>query len=194
MISTPSRSARSRNCSIAAARKVSAATRSGWPPAAFARAASFAAEVVFPAPLTPTRRITSISASVDAERSTSSCINRISAVRSRAWPSPSRSSCASAMIARAVAVPASLRINASSSALQSGSGASERRSAWMMPPADGAVAALMLLCSSFVDLRQKASFNGSPRAPHAQHGRRRRSSSPHQVGDQRRGSPHPRQR
>src|SRR5437867_2205548 len=57
-IGTPTRSAHRSSCSMAAARKVSAAARSGRSPASFSRFASFAAVVVFPLPLTPTTRMT----------------------------------------------------------------------------------------------------------------------------------------
>ena len=57
-MSTPSRSAHTASCSVAPARKVSAATKRTFLPACLKAAAIFPIVVVFPAPLTPTNMIT----------------------------------------------------------------------------------------------------------------------------------------
>ena len=58
IISTPEREAQTSSCSMAAARKVSAAQSSTERPCARDQAASLPLEVVLPVPLTPTRKVT----------------------------------------------------------------------------------------------------------------------------------------
>ena len=58
MISTPERVAQTSSCSMAAARKVSAAQRRTEWPWARLQAASLPLVVVLPVPLTPTRKVT----------------------------------------------------------------------------------------------------------------------------------------